>query len=335
MPQRYFTNHMPLENVDLCPLVSVVIPCFNGADYVKEAVDSALQQTYPAIEIIVVDDGSTDNSPAILAAYGERIQVIRQVNRGLPAARNSGIQKSQGAYLAFLDCDDYWDPTFIEKSIEALQQSKAMISYCGWQNIGLPGHRGRPYVPPNYEEMDNKLELMIQTPCWPVHAAVIKREVLMAAGGFDEHWKSCEDFALWIQTATQHPLVLVPEVLAYYRHHGTQMTRNRAMIVINHWRVQQDYLTKHPEVLKLIPKKRLLEITDGELLNKGFECYWAQPRQLEAARQIFRLVMRRRYGEWRHWKYMLPSLLPLSWHRRLIATLENETKPKQDGEMSP
>ena len=86
--------------------ISVIIPCYNSGTHLAQAIDSVLAQTCPASEIIVVDDGSTDDSPAIMARYGDRIRVVRQANAGLPAARNAGIQAATGEWLAFLDADD-------------------------------------------------------------------------------------------------------------------------------------------------------------------------------------------------------------------------------------
>ncbi len=299
---------------------SVVIPCFNGAAYIAQAVDSALAQTWEEKEIIVVNDGSTDSSSEVLSRYGDRIKVIHQANAGLPAARNSGIRAASGGFLAFLDADDYWAPEFLEKSIDALNATGADISYCGWQNIGLPGPRGKPYVPVEIETLPNKLEVLVTNTQWPVHAAVIKRNILDTVGGFDERWRCCEDFAFWLKTATRSKLVRVPEVLAYYRHHPAQMTKNRALQAVSHWRIQQEFLAKNSAIVRSLGLRRVREISEGELLKRGYECYWA--RELKAAREIFRIVMRRRYGRWRDWKYMLPCLLPESVHRGLISLLD-------------
>jgi glycosyltransferase involved in cell wall biosynthesis len=301
-------------------LVSVVIPCFNGAEYVAEAVNSALAQTWTNKEIIVVNDGSTDESLEIISQFKDSIKIINQRNSGLPAARNSGIRNARGKFLAFLDADDYWDSGFLEKSIRALIGTGADISYCGWQNIGLPGPRGKPYIPADLEKLPNKLEMLVTGVQWPVHCALIKRDILDVTGCFDEHLKCCEDFAFWLKTATRARLVLIPEVLAYYRHHPAQMTKNKALVALNHWHIQQEYFEKNPNLVRLLGERRVREISEGELLRRGYYCYWA--RELAAAREIFRVVMRRRYGGWRDWKYMLPSLLPEGLHRRLISILE-------------
>lgn len=296
--------------------VSIVIPCYNGERFLAEAIDAALAQTYAQCEVIVVDDGSTDGSATIMQKYAGRIRLVQQTNAGLPAARNAGIRASTGDYLAFLDADDYWSPDFIEKMVQGLEFSGAAIAYCGWQNIGLPGGRGEPFVPPDYEQ-PNKLETMITGVRWPVHAALTRRDVAMTTGGFDPKWSTCEDFAFWIRAATLHRLVRVAEVLAFYRHHdGVQMTKNLAVIAQNHWLVQRDFLAQHPDIANRLGRRHIRSITHGELLKRGYVCYWN--RDLDAARSIFRTVMSVGYGSARDWKYMLPALLPLGWHQALL-----------------
>lgn len=301
-------------------LASVVIPCYNGEPFVAEAVDSALAQTYRPVEVIAVDDGSTDGSPVVLARYGERIRVVRQPNRGLPAARNAGIRVARGEYLAFLDADDWWASEFLARSVTALTASGAGIAYCGWQNVGLPGRRGEPFIPPDYQADPDRLATLVAGPRWPVHAAVVRRAVVEAVGGFDERLKSCEDFAFWIRAATCYPLVRVPEALAFYRFHGGQMTRDRWLVLESHWRVQQTFLRERPEVALALGRRRVRALTHGELLRKGFDAYWR--RDLPTARAAFRKVMGAGYGRPREWGYMLPALLPLPLHRVLLRLLE-------------
>jgi glycosyltransferase involved in cell wall biosynthesis len=308
-------------------LASIIIPCYNSEAYIRQAVESALGQTYPNKEVIVVNDGSTDRSLEILQEYQDRIKVVSQQNRGLPAARNAGIRASSGDFLAFLDSDDYWDDGFLEKSIDALESSGAGISYSGWQNIGLEGPRGRPYVPPDLEKLEDKLERILTNAQWPVHAAVVRREVVESAGGFIEHWRSCEDFAFWLRTATRFPLILVPEVLAFYRHHPTQMTKDQSLVALSVWGVQQEFFKEQPASIANFDNGKLRKLSDGELLKRGFECYWK--RDLKAARKIFRKVMALGYGNLNDWKYMLPSLLPENLHRALIDGFEKPGNKKQ------
>ena len=303
------------------PLISVIIPCYNCEHFLREAVDSSLAQSYPNVEVIVVNDGSIDGSAGIMQSYGSRIVVITQVNSGLAAARNAGIRASRGEYLAFLDSDDWWDPEFLAKMEHALKESDAGIAYCGWQNVGLAGGRGKPFIPPDYEELPNKLEMLLENTRWPVHGALTHRSVVEKAGGFDEERESCEDFAFWLEGAISNRLVCVPEVLAYYRWHDQGQLSNRLdRLAYHHWQAQRKFLRGHPEVARKLGRKRVRTLTHGELLRHGYVCYWG--RNLGCARTIFRRVMRHGYGSLRDWKYMLPSLLPLFLHEAIIQVLE-------------
>ena len=298
-------------------LVSVIIPCFNGKQFLAAAIDSALNQKYSPLEVIVVDDGSTDGSDRIIESYGPRITSFRQPNSGLSSARNAGIRRSKGEYLAFLDCDDYWRVDFASKMVGMLERSGAGIAYCGWQNVGLAGPRGYPFIPPDYEADTQKSLLLVANTRWPVHAAMVRRSIVEQVGGFDTRWKSCEDFAFWIRAATSQRLVRVAEVLAFYRHHdGVQMTKNRSLIARNHWLVQRCYLRENPSIREALGTEAVQRITHGSLLDRGYRCFW--DRDLEHAHKIFRSVMRTGYGSAKDWKYMLPALLPLSLYRRLI-----------------
>lgn len=313
-------------NTGSSSLVSIIIPCHNGEAFLREAVDSALAQTYDSVEVVVVDDGSTDESVAIMQSYGSAINIVQQTNAGAAAARNRGWRVSKGDYLVFLDADDYISDEYITRMLAALQAADGDIAYCGWQNTGLRPDRCEPFVPPDYENEPAKQERLIENARWPIHAALIRRELVETNGGFDTRWGTCEDFALWIEIATDACLVRVKDVLAFYRHHGHgQTTADRARIARDHWLVQQSYIHRHPDVRSRIGKKKLRSITHGELLRRGYVCYW--DRDLECARRIFRLVMKSGYGGIRDWLYMLPSLLPLALHRKLISTMSRKGMP--------
>ena len=306
--------------------VSVIIPCYNSSAYLAEAIDSVLAQTCPAKEIIVVDDGSTDDSASIMRRYGDRIRVVSQANAGLPAARNAGIQTATGEWLAFLDADDWWHPDFLLKTTKMLESSDAVLAYTGWQNIGAPQPFHEPYIPEDYEQAEpSKAARLIRSTGWPVHAALTRRDALVEAGLFNPALKSCEDFDLWLRVALTQRIARVPEVLAFYRFHPGQMSRNQARIVLTHYQIQKAFLRTHPDILGTRDRTLHRAITSGELLKRGYRAYWA--RDLPAARAIFRQVMRDGYGKLADWKYMLPAWLPEPWHRWLIRHLGNDAHP--------
>lgn len=314
-----------MENVTMTPCISIVMPCYNAAAHLGRSVSSVCAQTLSDWELVVVDDGSTDGSwseLARLAAMDQRIRPFRQANSGAAAARNHGLAEARGDYIAFLDADDTWHTEFLAAMLAAVDGKSGLpMAYCGWQNIGLGSARDAPFIPPEYENAD-KAESLLGGCRWPIHAALVPAPAIRAAGGFDESLSSCMDYDLWLRLGTIHHLIRVPLVLAYYHHHdGEQITKNRARIALNHRRAQQKFLAANPTVAAGLGAHKVRELTAGELLRRGFECYWK--RDLPSARRIFRAAMREGYGSLRDWKYMLPSLLPEALHRRLIRTLES------------
>lgn len=306
------------------------MPCFNAATYLAQSVGSVLAQTRRDWELIIVNDGSTDNSRQELqqiASMDRRIRVIHQHNSGAVAARNRALLEASGIYTAFLDADDTWHPEFLEAMESALDDDPtATIAYCGWQNQGLGGGRDDPFVPPEYEN-SNKIESLLKSCPWPIHAALVRSQAIHNSGRLDESLSSCDDFDLWLRLGSVHRLIRVPSVLAYYHHHGGgQITGNHARIAIDHWRAQQKYLRENPAVRERLGTDRIRYLTDGELLRRGYVSYWK--RDLSAARRIFRAVMMRGYGKAKDWKYMLPAVLPLPLHQALIRLMQREQKEK-------
>ena len=249
------------------------------------------------------------------------MKIISQPNLGVSAARNRGLKIAEGKYIAFLDADDTWDPRFLKKLHQALEtRHEAVIAYCGWQNLGLPGGQGAPYVPPDYET-EGKLEKLLKSCPWPIHAALSRREGILATGGFDESLTNSEDYRLWLTIAAEEIIIRVPEVLAYYHFHdGIQATKNKAKAALCNWEVKKEFIRVNPDITASLGKARIQSLVDGMLLKKGYECYWA--RNLEDAQRIFRVVMKTGFGNFKDWKYMVPTLLPGYIYRRLIKFLD-------------
>lgn len=309
------------------------MPCYNAARHLGRSIGSVQAQTFGQWQLIAVDDGSTDDTWAVLtamAARDDRIRPLRQANAGAAAARNRGLDVSDTPLVAFLDADDTWEPTFLQQMTAALAADPmAGIAYCGWQQHGLGGGRDEPFVPPEYEGTD-KVDVFLGGCRWPIHAALTRRSLILGAGKFDETLSSCMDYDLWLRLAPQARLIRVPEVLAHYWHHGSgQITSNRARIALNHWRAQCKYLAAHPSEAARLGHQRVRDLTAGELLQRGYAAYWR--RELSAARAIFRTVMRQGYGRPRDWAYMLPAWLPQTWHAWLLHRRDHAGRPVDNG----
>lgn len=179
-------------------LVSIVIPTYNRCALLRSTVDSVLAQTYPNIEVIVVDDGSTDDTPAMLAGYGDRLTVLRQENRGGTAARNAGIAASRGAFVSVLDHDDLLLPEKVEKQIRLFERNPRLgLVHCRWYFIGPQGHRLDKIGP--LPEGDVRQQLLLGCFLWS-GGPLVRREILEKIGCFDEGvWSS--DWDLWLRIA--------------------------------------------------------------------------------------------------------------------------------------
>ena len=307
-------------------LISVIMPCFNGGGFLEESINSVLLQSYKNFELIVVDDGSTDDSKFIINKFSDvRVKYIYQHNSGVCSARNNALSLATGVYVAFLDADDKWHPDFIMKLHAAINGNpKAVLAYCGWQNVGLPGASGEPFIPPDYES-DNKLEILLGGCRWPIHAALTRLNIVRSVGGFDFRYSTSEDYFLWLKVSSRGEISHVPEVLAYYIHHQDERaTSDRAKIAVNQWLVQKEFSSNDPEVINKFGQRHLRNIVNGELLRRGYECYW--DRDFVAARKIFWLLVKARYGSLADWKYYILSFLPQFLHRSLSFLLKHEKK---------
>jgi glycosyltransferase involved in cell wall biosynthesis len=209
------------------PLASIIIPSYNTPErYLRQAVDSALAQTYPAIEVIIVDDGSTDGSGAVadeIAAADARIRVIHQANRGPSAARNAGIRDARGAYISFLDADDWILPGKLSLQVAALEKRPDIdLVYSDYQKYDEDEDRvydlvrGVPPIP--------FPELFVYRNWFTPIVTLLRRRLVELVGGFDEQLRASEDWDYWYRCTKFTEFLYVPGVVAVYRLHGTQST---------------------------------------------------------------------------------------------------------------
>ena len=204
--------------------VSVVIPAHNAETFIDETVDSALAQTHPDIEVIVVDDGSTDGTLARLACFGDRIITVRQTNAGVAAARNAGAAIATGEWIAFLDADDIWLPGKIECQ---LRDAHAPLTYTNRLNIGARGDL--PEVQSDVTPMrkgDAFLPLLVEGNFITASSVMVRRDVFQQMGGFFEGLAGTEDWDLWVRIAERHPVDCCREPLVRYRFHSAGASRD-------------------------------------------------------------------------------------------------------------
>jgi len=201
-------------------LVSIVIPVFNGGQFLRQTIDSALAQTYQPTEIIVVDDGSTDESPLILKGYESHIMVVTQANAGVAAARNTGVSRSHGEWVAFLDQDDLWDARKLQVQLSHADENDDLI-HCNRGEIDSCGRIVRPYrMKPNHDKTSRLADIILGHNI-SVCTAVVRRRALNAVGAFDPANRfGTDDWQLWLTlAATGHRFHYIDEVLSSYRRH--------------------------------------------------------------------------------------------------------------------
>ena len=201
-----------MPNFSKIPAVSVIIPTYNRGWILREAIDSVLAQEYSDYELIVVDDGSTDDTREILGLYGQDIIALRQPNQGVSAARNRGIADSHAQLVAFLDSDDLWLPQKLIRQV-AFFQSNPDAQICQTEETWV-----RNGVRVNPKKRHQKLSGMIFEPslalCLVSPSAVMIRKTLFdTVGLFDESLPACEDYDLWLRVSCRYPVFLIDEPL--------------------------------------------------------------------------------------------------------------------------
>jgi glycosyltransferase involved in cell wall biosynthesis len=214
-----------MARVQYEPLVSVIIPTYNRGWILRDAIESVLSQDFKNFELIVVDDGSTDDTPSILSDYEDRLVSVFQKNSGVSAARNKGIIKASGRYIAFLDSDDEWLPEKLSKQMDFfLKNPDALICQTEeiWIRNGVrvnPKKRHRKYSGMFF---DQSLRLCLVSPS----AVAIQKTVFDQIGLFDETLPACEDYDLWLRVICRFPVYLIDEPLTVKRGgHPDQLSR--------------------------------------------------------------------------------------------------------------
>jgi glycosyltransferase involved in cell wall biosynthesis len=211
--------------------VSIVIPCYNQAHYLRQSIESAVGQTHPSTDVIVVDDGSTDDTAAVAAAYAD-VRCVRQDNRGPSGARNAGLSVARGAFVIVLDADDRLLPWAATRGIASLQSDPTAAFAVGLERridadgAPLPTHRRRPLQGDAYASLVRR--------CWimPPGAVVFRRSILEAIGGFDAGLVCAEDYDVYLKLARRWPIIdHYTEVVEYRQHPGTLSRRADRMLM--------------------------------------------------------------------------------------------------------
>jgi glycosyltransferase involved in cell wall biosynthesis len=221
----------PRDLVKRAGLVSVIIPCYNYARFLGDAIQSALDQTYPAVEIVVVDDGSTDDLGPIAEAF-PMARFITQTNQGLSAARNTGLAHSRGDLVVFLDADDRLLPDAIEIGARLLVDNPSLGFVAGYSVFISRDGVAQPTVnTPASKQHEAYVALLRHNSIRNPAAVVFRRHVVDAVGGFTSGIDACADLDLYLRVSRSFPVAFHETAVAEYRRHGDNMSDNAAQML--------------------------------------------------------------------------------------------------------
>lgn len=213
----------------MAPHVSVVIPVFNQARYVAEAIESVLAQTYPSVETIVVDDGSTDGTSDIAMGYGPRIAYLRQDNAGAAAALNRGIQMASGDLIGWLSSDDVYLPAKLQRQVDVLNRLPEVNAvYTDFLLIDAGGEVIKTVRSPYFADRNEFIRKMILDNFVNGSSILVRRAALLEAGGFDPQMTYHADANMWLRMLKRGAFAHIPEILLKYRTHAGAASRNVA-----------------------------------------------------------------------------------------------------------
>lgn len=230
------TNNLAVSPKAPVPLVSVIMPAYNARPYIAEAINSVLEQEYPHIELIVIDDGSSDGTAECAESFGDGVKVIRQANAGVAAARNKGLAEARGELIAFLDADDVWLPGKLKAQVEYLLAHPETGVVYGIFSRWHAKPDGSFAPPPSPEVRDPQNLLIAEHSGWiytkllfdniiHIITAMVRREVVEKLTGFNKSLPTGEDYDFWLRMSRHFRADKLNRVLAYYRIHATSITK--------------------------------------------------------------------------------------------------------------
>ena len=301
------------------PEVSVVMPTYNSSAYLPDAIESVLNQTVVPLEVIVVDDGSTDETKRVLVPYRDRIQYILQKNQGPAAARNRGIETARGDWVAFLDADDIWLPEKLEKQLAYVDQHpRAALVHSQlyyWEmhtgKKSIQNHHGRHhYTGRCYHR------LFLQPGVIP-STMIVRRECCRMVGNFDEAIRraTAEDYDFSLRVARDHELGFVDEPLILYRLHASNSSKQMLAMWEENLYVVRKTLREDPSLYRTLGRAAINQRLFDLLFEVGY-CHHDAGRPAEARHQFLQALRHRPFNGW-VWLLSLTNLFPSKWVRRL------------------
>ena len=308
---------LDMADRDELSLVSVVIPAYNCCEYIGAAIDSALEQDYLNIEIIVVDDGSIDETSKVLEGYGTRITVVSQENSGVSAARNVGIEKSRGDIVAFLDADDKWEKEKISTQVKCFMEHPDVSLV--YTNRSIVNNENYKIELPEVKSVQGEISRVddfgpiFLTPFLQTSSVAVTKKVLKEVGGFDVRMGAAEDIDLYYRIAYVSPVVFINRKLVKVNIRQNSLS-STADTFMSHMGVMALFLSRNPEFKR----------NNGILVSKAFSILHANLGEkylwnTQVKHAIQHLVISLAYARTRKsFLLLLKALTPYVWIKAFI-----------------
>jgi glycosyltransferase involved in cell wall biosynthesis len=252
------------------PALTIVIPVYNGENYLRETLESVLAQSYPAIEVIVVNDGSTDRTASVAASFGNRVRIENRPNAGVSASRNFGISAAQTEWIALMDHDDLWERDHLANLARTIAQNPiADVCYTGGRELFPDPRTGVFHPSPDVMQFPSTADApraLMERCAFIPSATAIRRSKVLAVGGFDPRYVNLQDWELWLRLLhSGGRFVSTPEPTLLYRVHPASRTHN-ALRTLRHSRdvIEQHVLPHLPPLTRAIHGRRVISRLEGE-----------------------------------------------------------------------
>lgn len=237
---------MSVEN----PLITIITPTYNRADFILEAVESVIKQSYPRFEFLIVDDGSTDNTVELLQAYlkDERVRLFQQENRGQSVARNVALAEAAGEFICFLDSDNYWPLDKLEKQIRIFEKHPEVDVLYG-DNV-IINEQGKEVSRKNMSRYSGRIAArMIQDNCVAMNTTMARRRCFDEMGGMSGKRRVADDYDLWLRFSARYEFRYEPEYWAWYRVMEDQISSDKTQRFTVNEAIIHDFRREYPEAL--------------------------------------------------------------------------------------
>ena len=309
--------------------ISIIIPTYNYAQYICEAIESVLNQTYKDFKIIVIDDGSTDNTKEVIKPYLNKMKYIYQQNSGPSAARNRGIQEAKGEYIAFLDADDIWLPQKLELQIKFMEKEKEVGLI--FSDMILFNEKGiiknsflkeklffnklsiKPLSSTEKVIYDNVFNALLQENFIPTNTVIVKKECFNKVGFFDKTLFSVEDRDMWLRIGLFYDIGFINFPLVLTRFHETNISANQELALKSRLKVMKKFLNYSNLPIK---SKKIIKQTINKIYFDLGYLYFTYEK-FPLSRIYFRKFLKENPFIFKPWIYILLSVLPTSDIRKL------------------